>query len=528
VAIVGAGVVGCAIARELARYRVTCALIEAASDVGTGTSKANTAILHTGFDAKPGSLEARLVRRGHELLSAYPPAAGIPVERIGALLIAWDGEQAAALSDIAANAARNGYTTSRLLTAGELYRSEPHLGPGALAALAIPDESIICPFTTPLAFATEAVINGVELRLDSPVRGVVRAGEVWELAMPFGTLRARYVVNAAGLSADDIDRLFGHHTFTVTPRRGELIVFDKLARPLASHILLPLPTKVSKGVLVSPTVFGNLVLGPTAEDITDKTATASTAAGTARLLEQGRRLLPALLSEEVTAVYVGLRAATEHGDYHIKFYAEQRYVCVGGIRSTGLSASMAIAEHVVEGLGEAGLDLVLKDDVRGVRMPNIGEAFARPYECAEMIAANPDYGRIVCHCERVTRGEILDATRTVIPARTLDGVRRRTRALFGRCQGFFCAAAVTSLVAEATGERAEALLGLGPHARGVPSPSGDCRSSTDVGAIRESPHTAVPIRRASSGGSRTAPTPKTSGPEKIDSPSGRGQGGRMR
>jgi glycerol-3-phosphate dehydrogenase len=211
---------------------------------------------------------------------------------------------------------------------------------------------------------------------------------------------------------------------------------------------------------VSPTVFGNVMLGPTAEDIADKTATGSTGAGIAGLCERGRRIMPELMAEEVTAVYVGLRAATEHSDYQIKFYPEQRYVCVGGIRSTGLSASMAIAEYVVEGLADAGLTLEPKSDFRSVRMPNIGEAFLRPYQSAEAIRANPDYGRIVCHCERVTRGEILDALRAPIPARTLDGVRRRTRALLGRCQGFFCAATVTHLVAEETGEKVAALLAL--------------------------------------------------------------------
>ena len=175
VAIIGAGVVGCAIARELARYRLRCVLIEAASDVGTGTSKANTALLHTGFDAKPDTLEARLVRRGHELLSSYGPQAGIPIEPIGALLVAWDAEQLAALPSIAANAARNGYTATRQVSAEELYRAEPHLGPGALGALQVPDEGIICPFTTPLAFATQAVVNGVELALSSSVRRITTA-----------------------------------------------------------------------------------------------------------------------------------------------------------------------------------------------------------------------------------------------------------------------------------------------------------------------------------------------------------------
>jgi glycerol-3-phosphate dehydrogenase len=499
VAVIGAGVVGCAIARELARYRVRCILIEAASDVGTGTSKANTALLHTGFDAKPGSLEARLVRRGYELLRAYGPDAGIPIESIGGLLVAWDAEQLAALPSIAANAIRNGYAATRQVSAGQLYRAEPHLGPGALGALEVPDESIICPFTTPLAFATQALANGVVLALDTPVQGVRVEDGVHVLsslrglaqreraegspspggagvaacppaspagrdalrhAGPRGEIRTRYVVNAAGLYADVIDDQFGHRSFVVTPRRGELIVFDKFARPLVNHILLPVPTKVSKGVLVSPTVFGNVVLGPTAEDIADKTATGSTAAGISGLYERGKRIVPELMLEEVTAVYVGLRAATEHSDYQIGFYPAQRYVCVGGIRSTGLSASMAIAEHVVEGLADAGLVLEPKEDFRAVRMPNIGEAFPRPYQSAAAIALNPDYGQIVCHCERATRGEILDAARAAIPARTLDGVRRRTRALFGRCQGSFCAAAVTHLVAEATGQKPTTLLAL--------------------------------------------------------------------
>ncbi len=453
--------VGCAIAAELARYRLRCVLIDAASDVGTGTSKANTALLHTGFDAQPGSLEARLVRRGHTLLTTHGPELGIPIEPIGALLVAWDAEQLGALPGIAENAARNGYTATRQVSAAQLYRAEPHLGPGAHGALEIPDESIICPFTTPLAFATQAVVNGVERLLSSPVQAIAAAGEgVYALTTPTGTAHARYVVNAAGLHADTLDRQFGPGTFTVTPRRGELIVFDKLARPLLNHVLLQVPTKVSKGVLVSPTVFGNVMLGPTAEDLSDKTATGSTAAGIAGLCEKGRAIMPELMAEEVTAVYVGLRAATEHSDYQIRFDPAQRYVCVGGIRSTGLSASMAIAEYVVEGLADAGLRLQQEDDFRSVCMPNIGEAFLRPYQSGDAIAANPDYGRIVCHCERVTRGEILDAARASIPARSLDGVRRRTRALLGRCQGFFCAAAVAHLVADATGQSVTALLGL--------------------------------------------------------------------
>lgn len=461
VAVIGAGVVGAAIARELGRTRARTLLLEAGSDVGAGTSKANTAILHTGYDTKPDTLEARLVRRGHALLTAYAAEAGIPVERLGALLIAWSEEQRAALPGIAAAARRNGYDATRDVSAGELYAREPALGPGALAALEIPDESIICPFTTPLAFATEAVLNGVTLVLEAPVTSVARApGDAMHvLATPRGAFRARQVVNAAGLGADEIDRMFGHTRFTVTPRRGELLVFDKLARPLVRHVLLPVPTPVTKGVLVSPTVFGNVMVGPTAEDLRDKTATETTTEGLRALLAQGRRVIPALADEEVTAAYVGLRAATEHTDYQIRFHPEQGYVCVGGIRSTGLSASMAIAEHVCEGLRDAGVALTPRDDVRTVRMPNLGEGAARPYERGALIAEDSDYGRIVCHCERVTRREILDATRTPIPARSLDALRRRTRATLGRCQGFYCLAAVTRLLAGATGREVAELLG---------------------------------------------------------------------
>ena len=459
VAIGGAGVVGAAIARELAEHHTTAVLVEAGDDVGAGTSKANTAILHTGFDAKPGSLEARLVRRGHARLMEHGPRLGIPIERTGALLVAWTAEELAALAGIASKAAENGYAATHAVAMDALYGLEPSLGPGAIGALAVPDEHIVCPFTTPLAFATEAVVNGVALRLASRVTAVHHDGDVHILDTTSGPVQARWVVNAAGLHGDTIDRLFGHARFTITPRRGELIVFDKLARRLLGRTILPVPTATTKGVLVAPTVFGNVVLGPTAEDVQDRAATATTRDGLAALLTQGHRTLPALADEEVTATYTGLRAATDHGDYQIFFHPDERYVCVGGIRSTGLTASMAIAEHVVDGLRDAGLALVRRPDFQSIRMPNIGEAFSRPYADAARIAADPDYGAIVCHCERTTLGEIRDATRAPIAARSLDGLRRRTRAGFGRCQGFYCLADVVRLLAGATGRTAESILG---------------------------------------------------------------------
>lgn len=454
VTVVGAGVVGSAIARELAgHHRLRVALVEAAGDVGDGTSKANTAILHTGFDAVPGSLEARLVREGSRLLAAYAAESGIPVEPVGALLVAWDEEQLAALPGLLKKAERNDYADVRIIGPDEVRAREPNLGEGALGALDVPGESIICPWTTTLAYATQAVRGGVDLHLNCEVEkaGPSSPGGTacHELTTPRGVIHTRYLINAAGLHADVLDRrLLGRGEFTVTPRRGQLIVFDKLARDLVSHILLPVPTALGKGVLVAPTVYGNVLLGPTAEELDDRSATSTTRDGLAGLRAKGRRILPALLDEEVTAVYAGLRAATEHDDYQIHTSPEERYITVGGIRSTGLTASMAIAEYVVGLLADAAgpdLDLTAPGLLDPVSMPNLGEAFPRPYQRADLIATDPAYGSIVCHCERVTRGEIRDALISTVPPGSLDGLRRRTRARGGRCQGFYCGASVREL-----------------------------------------------------------------------------------
>jgi len=459
VAIVGAGDVGCAVARELARFDLRIALIEAEWDVGAGTSKANTAILHTGFDAKPGTLEACLVARGHDLLMNYAAEVGIPLERTGALLVAWSEEEHQRFDSIRENAGLCGYDRVAEISAEELYRREPHLGPGALGALEVPDEHIVCPFTPPLAYATQAVLAGVDLRRAEPVVAIERRQTGWVVHTSRGRLTADWVVNAAGLHSDEVHRMAGHDGFAVTPRRGELIVYDKLARPLVDHILLPVPTATTKGVLVAPTVFGNVMVGPTAVDIDRKDDTSSTADGIARLRSLVPRLVPDLAREEVTAIYVGLRAATEHGDYVIGADAGERYAWAGGIRSTGLTASMAIAEHLRNELGRSGLVLRERPDgLPSIRMPNIGEAGPRPYAQAEAIAADPEYGRVVCFCERVSRGEIRDAANSTVPPVDLDGLRRRTRALMGRCQGFFCAAHLTSILAEDTRRSAAEIM----------------------------------------------------------------------
>ena len=444
VAIIGAGAVGSAIARELSRYELNIVLLEAKPDVGMGTSKASTAIWHTGYDATPGSLESILLKRSYPLMGKFMTEVGSPFERMGGLLIAWTQEQFDALPYLLEKAHQNGDTDVYLIGKEDVYRREPHLGEGALGGMFVPGEGILCTFTIPLACATQAVVNGVELKLNFAVKSIKQAEGISLISSDSEEIQARWVVNAAGLFSDEINQHFGHEDFTVTPRRGELIVYDKLARGLVNHVLLPVPTAITKGVLISPTVYGNVLLGPTAEDLSDKTATNTSTRGLQSLLEKGGKILPDLLKEEVTATYAGLRAATEHSDYQITLHAEQQYICVGGIRSTGISGCLGIAEYVVDLLKEGGVALRRRPEFRTIRMPNIGEAFVRAYQNPELIEKNPAYGQILCHCERVTLGEVQDAIHSDIPATTLDALRRRTRATQGRCQGFNCHAALVS------------------------------------------------------------------------------------
>ena len=447
-AIIGAGVVGTAIARELTQYTSSVVLIDSLDDVGAGTSKANTAILHTGFDMKPGTLESRLVSQGYKLLLEFARKSSISVEETGAILVAWNEAEVAELEHIQARAVENGYLKTQLISSQEIYDREPHLGRGALAGLEVPDEFIIDPWSVSVAFATQAKIRGAEVRLNSEVTSVSEENGAYSLTTTSGVIKTKFVINAAGLYSDWIDTLFGFNDLVITPRRGELIVFDKLSRKLVNHIILPVPTKMGKGVLISPTIFGNVMLGPTAVDVTDKNDKSVTEAGIEFLLEKGRKLSPALLKEEITTMYAGLRAASNQTDYMIKKHENASVITVGGIRSTGLTASMAIAQYV--------LSLIKKDTLLNARfnvhdpikMPVLGEAFLRPYQDENLIATRSSYGEIVCHCERVSKGEIEDAMNSLLPPSSLSGLSRRTRACLGRCQGFYCSAEVKEMLAE--------------------------------------------------------------------------------
>lgn len=442
VAVIGAGVVGCAIARALSLAGLDVALIDGAEDIGTGTSKANSAVLHTGFDAPVGTLEASLVRRGHTLLSKYASENDIPIRQVGALVLAWSEEDLEELQSMEATARDNSYHGTRRRTADEAYAIEPRLARGLVGALEIPGESIICPFTTPLAFATEAVLNGATLFLDTPVTTLdsSQAGR-WTVRGGQKAISARWLVNAAGLHADDVEAMIAPTEVRITPRRGQFVVFDKQASSVVSSILLGVPTPRTKGVLIAPTVYGNVLLGPTAEDIEDKTDTRTTHSGISHLLAEGERIIPGINDFEITSTYAGLRAVGP-GGYQVDADGTSRYAWAYGIRSTGLTSSMAIAEHLLGRMSDEGLEVDWRTTSETVspplRLNYLGNDRPRTHAQDGRVASDPKAGKVVCFCEEVTAADLEAAMNSVIPPPDLDGLWRRTRAMGGRCQGFYC------------------------------------------------------------------------------------------
>jgi glycerol-3-phosphate dehydrogenase len=440
-AVVGGGVVGCAIARRLTLAGLRVVLIEKAADILDGASKANSAILHTGFDAPPGSLEARLIAEGHAEYLEIRERLGLPLLRSGALVIAWTADEEARLPALIDQARANGVTDVELLTAAATRRLEPNLGPALRAAFRVPREHLIDPWSAPLAYLLQALENGGRLLRGAEVTGGAFDGERWRLETTRGPVAAGIAINAAGLYGDVVDqRLTGGRHFTIRPRKGQFIVFDKPAAALAGHILLPVPGTLTKGIVVCRTAYGNLLVGPTAEDQEDRVNAVLVPETLAALRQRGEAILPALRRHEVTAIYAGLRPATEFKDYQIRAESARNYVTAGGIRSTGLSAALGIARHV-EGLVAAlGTQRAPLEDPAWPRVPNLAEDQPRDW-------CHPGHGGIVCHCELVTRREIEAALAGPVPAGSVGGLKRRTRATLGRCQGFYCTAELAAMTA---------------------------------------------------------------------------------
>ncbi len=439
IAIVGAGVVGCAMARRFTLEGARVLVLEKALDVLDGASKANSAILHTGFDAPPGSLEQACIAAGYAEYLEVAESLSLPILKSGAMVIAWTEDQLRALPSLIEKAHRNGVLDARALGREEILNREPHLSDDLLGGFEIPGEYLIDPWSSAHAYIFQALANGAELMRGAEVLGGTFGPDGWMLNTSVGKLHARQVINCAGLYGDVVDeRLVGAKDLTVTPRKGQFVVFDKAASKLVSSIILPVPTKTTKGIVVCRTIFGNVLVGPTAEDQESRTDSSTEREKLVDLRTKGVKMLPGLELCEITAAYAGLRPATEFSDYQIHHHTDKAYVSVGGIRSTGLSAALGIARHVAALLQQAGYRFTPLKLPALPQTDRLSDYHPRDWQ-------QPGGDGIVCHCELVTRREIEQVLNGPMPPGTLQGLKRRTRATMGRCQGFYCTAELAEM-----------------------------------------------------------------------------------
>ncbi len=459
VAIIGAGVVGCAIARQLSRYDLSIALIDGAEDGAMGASRANSAIVHAGYDTPAGTLMAKLNVRGNALFTQWCDELEVPLQRVGTLVAAFNADEKLELRWLYERGLQNGVPGMEILSGQKARKMEPMLSPDVVAALHAKTGGITCPYELTIACAENARANGVEWLLGKRVKWIV--AEPHNLVLRRGNeyLRARRVINAAGVHADTVARMLDDDSFIIRPRKGEYMLIDRTEeRP--SKVIFHTPTKMGKGVLVAPTVDGNAFVGPTAVNVSDKADTSVDANFVELLSTLSKRSVPTLNLKATIRAFAGLRAQASTGDFVIRASgAEPRMIHAAGICSPGLTSAPAIAEMMVDLVRESGLELVEKGDFDPTRrhipaFRNMDEG-----QRAAAIAENPLYGRVVCRCEVVTEAEIVEAIRR--GARSVDGVKRRTRAGMGRCQGGFCMPKVMAILSRELGVPMEELTKFG-------------------------------------------------------------------
>ena len=429
-------------ARRFAIEGANVLIIEKAVDILDGASKANSAILHTGFDAPPpGSQELNCIKQGYTEYMQIHSQLNLPLLKCGAMVLAWNEQQAGALDGILKKAHDNGITATRMMSATEARKKEPELAPSVIAAIEVPAESLIDPWSAPYAYLLQAMDNGATLIRNCSLENGHFDGQQWQLDTSRGKVRARQLINCAGLYGDKINQLLtGQSSFEIRPRKGQFVVFDKSAAQLTQSILLPVPTEITKGIVVCPTIFGNLLVGPTAQEQQSREIADVDSASLEDLISKGQRILPGLKQHTVTATYAGIRPATEHKDYQIDWQHDLNYCCVGGIRSTGLSAALGIASNVFKQYSDAGNQHIAVKNVNWPKSTAIAESMQRDWQ-------KPGNEGIVCHCELVTRREIMQAINDPIAPASLAGLKRRTRVTMGRCQGFYCSAQLSELTA---------------------------------------------------------------------------------
>ncbi len=447
IAIIGAGVVGGMIARELSFYNLKVCLLEKENDVATGATKANSAIVHAGFDAKEGTLKAKLNVKGSKMMPEIAKALGVKYINNGSLVVGFNEEDEKTLENLLARGIANDVEGLELLTREEILKIEPNIGANVTCALYAPTGAIICPYDLAVSAIGNAMDNGVELKCNFEITEIENKTDYYTLKTENQEISSRYIINCAGVYSDKIAKLVGDNTFTVHPRKGEYLLLDKECGSIISHTVFVTPSKMGKGILVSPTVDGNLLLGPTAVDGEDKTDKTTTTEFFTSIFGIAERSVSNIPKNKTITSFCGLRSVGDTGDFIIN-NPRERFINVAGIESPGLSASPAIAEYVCNLLKETGLNLERKENPITTRKSMHAFREATIEEKNRMIKENPSYGKIICRCEGVTEGEILDAIRINPKATDLDGVKRRTRSQMGRCQGGFCSPYIIELLSK--------------------------------------------------------------------------------
>ncbi len=449
VVVIGGGIVGTAILRELSKYDLRCLLVEKEPDLAIGTTKANSAICHAGFDAPTGSLKASTNVRGNALYHEIQDELGLDIKWCGSLVVATEEEQVAQLEELLERGKANGVPGLKILSREEVLEQESNLT-NAVAALWAPTAGVMWPFGCALKFAQCAVQNGAQVIRDCEVTGFVKEDGAIDLVNTTkGAIKTRFVINAAGVYADVVARMAGDESFSIHPRKGEYILFDKMAAAdLVWGIVFPCPTKKSKGILVCTTTHGNTFIGPNAQDLDDegREDTSVSTPGMDEIIAGARKLVPNLPMGAAITQFSGLRAVSDTGDFVLGASPVKGFFNAAGTQSPGLTAAPAIAEVLVEAIGKE-MHLTRKTNFKAA-LPH-KKAFNKMSlsEKTAVVAEDSQYGRVICRCETVTEGEIVDAIREPVGARTLDGVKRRTRAGMGRCQGGFCGPRVTQILA---------------------------------------------------------------------------------
>ncbi len=451
VIIIGGGVSGAASARELSRYKVNVCLLEKEHDVCCGTTKANSAIVHAGYDAANGSLMAKLNVRGNEMMEQLSKELDFPFKRNGSLVICRDEEDMPNLQALYERGVQNGVKDLRIISREELVEMEPNITDDAVAALYAPTGGIVCPFNLNIALAENANVNGVEFKFNTEVIDIKKVDDHFEIQTNNGVYEAKCIVNAAGVYADKLHNMVSENKIHITPRRGDYCLLDKTAGGHVSKTIFALPGKYGKGILVTPTVHGNLLIGPTAIDIEDKEGINTTAEGLQEVISKAGASVKNIPMRQVITSFAGLRA---HEDGH-EFIIGEVEDCEGffdcaGIESPGLSSAPAIGEMVANILKEK-MGLEEKEDFIATRKGVLDPEELSLEERKQLIKENPAYGNIICRCEMVTEGEIIDAIKRPLGATSLDGVKRRTRAGMGRCQSGFCAPRTMEILARELG-----------------------------------------------------------------------------